>query len=608
MFHPKKRTLLGPAIVTTVIATGCSIDDYVADQPYLDDRTERRLTRIDPVSMADLSKEKVLPEKRDVAGSTIEALLRPMEGEEQITCTLEDVRVSVLQNNLGLAVDRLNPAVAETRVLEEKGKFNAVLSLQGGRYIDVSSAAEFAEPEAIYDEEYNYIDAGLTIPLLTGGSLDVSTEAYQYKTFLENPGQPPDARSSAEAYPSQISASLQQSLLRGAGVDVTLGPIVIAATQQRQELAALRLNVVDALIDAETSYWQLYQALANMRIAREMYKAAQEQVVDAKAAVKAGVGSDVAVFRARLSVAEEAQNMIRANTIVKTSERGLKVEMNRPDLTLDSKQVIRTDVEPVRIGFQFDLEELTRLAIRHRAEILESEFAIAAAGIGVDLARNGLLPELELLAGVSFLGIDGQNSFGAYSELLEGQAPIGWSLGGKFSMPVGNEQAEAQYRRALLNRMQAIATKRERELTIAQDVYNAVDEIDRAWLSMQAARDAVSEATSNFDAARELFKQGVQSGLAVALALQDLGQAKRSYLTATVDYQLQLVRLAAATGTFLGRNNVELGQFQPGTDAALEREGSDQRAGEGSPLIPGFGRDMPTAGESSTNEADRSDG
>jgi len=260
--------------------------------------------------------------------------------------------------------------------------------------------------------------------------------------------------------------------------------------------------------------------------------------------------------------------------------------MNRPDLTLDSQQVLRTDITPVRIGFQFDLDELTRLAIRHRAEILESEFAIAAAGIGVDLARNGLLPELDLLAGITFLGIDDQNSFSAYSEMLDGQSPVGWSLAGKLSMPLGNDEAEAQYRRALLSRMQAIGTRRQRELTIAQDVYDAVDEIDRAWLSMQAARDAVNQATSNFDAARELFKQGIQSGLAVALALQDLGQAKRAYLTATVDYQLQLVRLAAATRTFLGRTNIELGDIRPGSDSSLERAARKQRAGDGSPLIP----------------------
>ena len=170
--------------------------------------------------------------------------------------------------------------------------------------------------------------------------------------------------------------------------------------------------------------------------------------------------------------------------------------------------------------------------------------------------------------------------------MLNGQSPVGWSLAGKLSMPLGNDEAEAQYRRALLSRMQAIGTRRQRELTIAQDVYDAVDEIDRAWLSMQAARDAVDQATSNFDAARELFKQGIQSGLAVALALQDLGQAKRAYLTSTVDYQLQLVRLAAATGTFLGRTNIELGNFRPGSDSSLERAARKQRAGDGSPLIP----------------------
>jgi outer membrane protein TolC len=152
-------------------------------------------------------------------------------------------------------------------------------------------------------------------------------------------------------------------------------------------------------------------------------------------------------------------------------------------------------------------------------------------------------------------------------------------------MPLGNRQAEGAYRQAVMQRLRAIGSRRDRELTIAQEVYNAVDHLEGSWLVMTAAAEAKFESEKSFDAARELFKRGMQSSLDVAVALDNLGTARLSHLRATVDYQMQLVRLAAATGTVLGRANIEIDPFDPGTDESLEGTLRAAERSTTSPLI-----------------------
>ena len=48
-------------------------------------------------------------------------------------------------------------------------------------------------------------------------------------------------------------------------------------------------------------------------------------------------------------------------------------------------------------------------------------------------------------------------------------------------MPIGNQAALSRLRRALLRRLQTLATRDQRDVQIRQEVYNAVDQLEATW-------------------------------------------------------------------------------------------------------------------------------
>jgi outer membrane protein TolC len=135
-----------------------------------------------------------------------------------------------------------------------------------------------------------------------------------------------------------------------------------------------------------------------------------------------------------------------------------------------------------------------------------------------------------------------------------------WSIGLRGEIPMGNEQREAAVRRALLQRLQRLASKEAREQTIRREVLDAIDEIESAWQRIFAARQSVILNTRTLQAEQRQFDVGETTSTDVLDANTRLSDAQLQEINAVVEYQIAQVDLAFATGTLLGAARVE---FQP---------------------------------------------
>ena len=175
------------------------------------------------------------------------------------------------------------------------------------------------------------------------------------------------------------------------------------------------------------------------------------------------------------------------------------------------------------------------------------------------ITRNALLPSLGFTGSVGLLGIGSGGGREAINTMFDGTYPPGWSVGLDLSMPIGNREAEGEYQSAVISRLQTLSKQRELTLQIAQNVYDAVDQLELTWARLLAYRRAQSDAEKNLDASRLLFKSGGSNSMDVALAIEDLGDARLSMLDSEITYQIAMINLATATGTTLGRQAVEIG-------------------------------------------------
>ena len=174
------------------------------------------------------------------------------------------------------------------------------------------------------------------------------------------------------------------------------------------------------------------------------------------------------------------------------------------------------------------------------------------------IARNALLPSLDFTGSIGLLGIGADSGRTAIQTMFNGTYPPGWSVGLNLSMPIGNRTAEGEYQSAVISRLQTLSKQRELTMQIAQNVYDAVDQLELTWARLLAYRRAQTDAENNLDAARLLFKSGGSTSMDVALAIEDLGDARLSVLDSEITYQTAMINLATATGTALGRHAVEI--------------------------------------------------
>jgi outer membrane protein len=237
--------------------------------------------------------------------------------------------------------------------------------------------------------------------------------------------------------------------------------------------------------------------------------------------------------------------------------RSVKIIMNRDDVPLDQHVVVKPQAPLTLTAYTFDRAGLATMAFDNRTELVQAEFELRKDEQRIRMARNALLPELDVRGSVGLLGI-GTSSSGAIDSLLDGEFPAAWKIGLHLRMPLENRLATAEYQAAVIGRLQTLAKRREVMMMVAQEVYDAIDRLEIGWALVVATRKAASDAQRNLEAQRRLLQAGTTTVYEVSLAITDLGNAGLEVIDAETAYQVSLIELAEATGTTLGRQAVEV--------------------------------------------------
>lgn len=264
--------------------------------------------------------------------------------------------------------------------------------------------------------------------------------------------------------------------------------------------------------------------------------------------------ADVYGFEAGL--ATQVSRVVQADSDLRQAVRELKVLMNDPEVSLDDGMGIEPTTSPSLEHFEFDTVALVRAAMNNRMELLESELQLAADSLGIRMAENQALPQLDIILANTWNGFSPTSYGNAGERLLRNSDPSGWSVGLTAAIPIGNRAAKARLRSAVLQRLRNIADRRQREMTIIKDVLGAVDALETAWLQVLAARYRVVASQSNLVAQKKLFSLGNRTGMDVSNALLELGSARVAEAQAEATYEISMARLAAATGSLLGYSGV----------------------------------------------------
>jgi len=504
------------------------------------------LDRLRSVQTADFDSYVLPPEEVDAptGEDAADEILSPYRGLERVPLSLEECRVLALRNNLDLQVALIDPTIANQSISEAEARFDSTFTLN-------AQMARIDNPtfSALQDgqQQFDTLTPGLSIPLRTGGQVDLSLPITRNETDNQFATFP-------ESFTTDARLSLTQSLLRNAGRRVNTAAIAIAGYNQQISESQTKLSIIAILARVDRAYWRLYQAIHELDVRVQEYDVAKAQLERARRQFRAGTVAEVEVVRSESGLADRLEAIIVAQNSILLVERELKELLNTSGLEVDTETIISPVSEPDPVEYGFDQDVLVRQALDERMELLEVELRLLSDALDIETAENGLLPLLDFTASYTFNGL-GETPGESFRELGENEF-TDWSVGVNAQVPLGNELARSRYRRAVLQRLRRIGTREARRLSIEREVLDAIDNIESGWQRVVAARQSVILNARTLRAEERQFDVGASTSTDVLDAAARLANSQSAELRAIANYQISQVDLAVATGTLLGANRV----------------------------------------------------
>ena len=505
-----------------------------------------------------------------------------LEGQP-LPLTREDVAYLALLGSRDLKVDRLSSRIAETELPNERAAFHPVISLETSESKSKNLTGSVLAGATEVETETTTWSSGIRAKLLSGGtaSLDFTNSRLESNSqFLTiNP-----------QYQSTLALSLTQPLLRGFGPTVNTWRLKVAENNIGISRYQLQARVAAILAEAESVYWDLSRAHRDVEIKGRALDLTRQLAKRTEELVSEGVLPETARLQSRTSVLQREADLVITQNAQRDAARKLQDILNlAPGAEPLIVPIDAPRVEPRSI----DVSQAVKDALARRPELPQVRLDLKNKDVLLGLARNQVLPQLNLFGSYGFSGLAGEAAaptsptitiplrrgtstvtatvdifptttsaaVGDYgtslSNLISGDFPT-WKVGMNLTFPLGNVAAKSQLERAELEMQRAEIAVKNVEHAITLEVERLGRQVDSAFKAITVNRAFREQAQQRLGVVQDQFQLGLASLSSVVEAQRDLITAEQEEWRSIVDYNKVLVQFDRATGSTLEKYRVEL--------------------------------------------------
>ena len=475
-----------------------------------------------------------------------------------VQMSIDDLLSRMLAKSNQLAASSDTPLVRNTGVTQQESKFDPYFFAKGSADTEDNPRTSLLETGAsstaptTLDENHYGADFGIGMPLVTGGKLTVSQHvghSYSNSEFFI-PSNQADSRWQLE---------LRQPLLDGAGVTVATAPIQLARLDRSRSIADFQRQITDQFMDVIRTYWTLYAERAHVLQRRRLV--GDLRSISDRIAKRSGLDTLPSEAAQAASATRTAEaSVIRAQSAVQNSEARLAALASDLSLFGGRVEIIPTQ-PPIRRFVDVPLEDVALLALQNRPEIRSVALQVRGAELQTVVAKNKLLPDLDVYAGVSNSGLGGNDAF---SDALSDQFDRGHvdaSVGVELRIPFGNRNDKAVYQRSRIELRQATSQLKNVSDTVLLEAQVSVRELRTAYEEMRARQTELASLNNEVSALQARADEGLESGSAflatIITGLENREKAEEALMEATVTYNLALYTLEHVAGTMLSIRGIE---------------------------------------------------
>lgn len=477
---------------------------------------------------------------------------------ETFALSLRQAISSAVSNNLNVQIARLEPAISEAQVAGAESVFDWVFF---GNYEYENNDQVQQTPIVAGNpvgvgasrSEVNSYETGIRRTLTTGGQFTASQGQRNSDNSSAGFSLFPDPSNSAF-----VDIGVSQPLLRGAGQDAVLAQVRLNKNLERSSVHALKLELIGTVRDTEEAYWRLVQAHRELDIQRRaLLRGLLTRDILEK---RLNFDARPAEYSDAVATVERRRNsLIVAQRALRDASDSLKALINDPSLPVSDETLLDPADDVVTAPVTFSLLDSLLTALDLRPEVSVAVLAMDNASIQQAVAKNNLLPTLDLSFRARFQGLD-SDAEEAYDQISEGRF-VDYTLGVEFEQPIGNRPARALHRQRELERLQSVVGYRKAVQDVALGLKLALRDVETSFRLIEQSRVSRLAATDNLRSLRVL-EQTIQqldpNFLDLKFGRQDgLASAELEELRAMVNYNIAIANYYAAEGTILERNGIE---------------------------------------------------
>jgi outer membrane protein len=482
--------------------------------------------------------------------------------------SLRDAVVLTLENNSEVRVRETQVENSKFTLLGAHAPFDPVVTSTDNIIASISPPYTFLQGTGSTNVNYkstskflqfNYSQTFETGTNVLGGftsSINSSNSSF----FLFNP-----------YTASTLNVQLTQPLLRNGWFSANRAPLIIARRNLQVSRASFVAEVNNNILQAVTQYWAVVQARGILDVARSSMDAAEATYKRDKRALELGALPPLDIYRSESQVASRRVQVIQSEYALRQAEDAFRLTIGANqdpffealDLDLTETPEAGNDLRTT------DAASALQAALTKRPEFEAARAALARDETQLRLARNHLLPQLDLLALYATNGLGGSTGISSAGQPIS-SSWLSQMFGFGFptyeaqltlSLPLKNRAAKAEMGSALVSRRSDLYSERLVREQVTLDVRNAVHQLEQAKLSIAASKEALDLAQKTMAAEQRKYQLGSGTIFFVLEAQSELAAAQQTLLQSEVGYQMAIAAVDHATGELLEPYHVQIAEL-----------------------------------------------
>ncbi|MBA4137951.1 MAG: TolC family protein [Opitutus sp.] len=457
--------------------------------------------------------------------------------------TIEEAIQRALRKNFSLEAARFNPAIARDSIDIVSGSYLPEFSVTASTGVvrTGQNGTTLGTKTQTGD-----VRVGVSQRFYTGTVASVSSK-------LDRTDRNPLFTSINPAYNADLTLSLRQPLLAGAGLRVNRAPLERAKIGLDRANLNYQADVLDIIQRTENAYYALAFAREQLDVRRSSLTLAQRLLDEAKTRRQTGVATDLDVLQADVGVANARRGVLLADQSVKDSEEALLALIGQFELDAPIGNVRLPAAAEAVPTFASALDA----AKRNQPDFRSAQAALEQLKLDATVARSNAKPDLSVGGAVGFDSFATGSGSRAYRGAFD-RDNTSWQLDVALTVPWGQKADRARFRQATASVHQQEIQLRSLEQNIEVQVRAAVRAVETNTESVKISMQASQLSEKQYELERARFDAGLSTSRRVLEAQNDLEAARVSELQSKIALRNAYAALYRIEGSAPQRYGVQV--------------------------------------------------